>query len=56
MGAQDSWAATGPSGSPHGGEVAAQHLLTVRSCSRIGRRANPPGFSLAGWLRSGRRA
>ncbi|CAA0130802.1 Uncharacterised protein [Mycolicibacterium vanbaalenii] len=34
--------------------VAAQRPLAVYSCSRLGRVANPPGFSLATWLRSGR--
>jgi hypothetical protein len=31
-------------------------LVMVRSCSRLGRHANPPQFSLPGWLRIGRRA
>jgi hypothetical protein len=26
-------------------------VVSVHSCTRIGRRANPPGFSLLGWLR-----
>jgi len=42
-------------GSSRGGEVAAGQLLTVHSCSRLGLRANPPTFSLAAWLRPGRR-
>ena len=34
--------------------VTAQRPVAVYSCSRLGRVANPPGFSLASWLRSGR--
>lgn len=30
--------------------------VAVHNCSRIGRVANPPGFSLAEWFRSGRRS
>jgi hypothetical protein len=36
-------------------DVAAQRPLMVHSCSRLGRTANPPGFSLTGWLLPGRR-
>lgn len=36
-------------------DVAAQRPLMVHSCSRLGRTANPPGFSLPGWLLPGRR-
>ncbi|MEZ0338783.1 hypothetical protein ACAG25_02245 [Mycobacterium sp. pV006] len=32
-----------------------QQPTAVRSCSRLGRVANPPGFSLPSWLRAGRR-
>lgn len=35
--------------------VAAQRPLAVHSCSRIGRVANPPGFSLSEWFRSTRK-
>lgn len=35
--------------------IAAQRPLVVYSCNRLGRVANPPGFSLADWFRSGRR-
>lgn len=36
-------------------DVAAQPPLMVYSCSRLGRTANPPGFSLTDWLLPGRR-
>lgn len=39
----------------HRSDVAAQRPLMVHSCSRLGRTANPPGFSLADWLLPGRR-
>jgi len=47
-----------PSG--RGGEatvcgVAAQPVVTAYSCNRLGRVANPPGFSLTDWLLPGRR-
>ena len=29
--------------------------LAIRNCSRLGRVANPPGFSIADWFRSSRR-
>lgn len=45
--------ATAPGGS--GAETAAARPVLVHSCSRIGRVANPPGFSLANWFRSARR-
>ena len=35
--------------------VAAQRPVTVHSCNRLGRVANPPGFSLTDWFWSGRR-
>ena len=35
--------------------VAAQRPVMVHSCNRLGRVANPPGFSLSDWFRSGRR-
>lgn len=35
--------------------VATHQPVMVYSCNRIGRVANPPTFSLAGWLRAGRR-
>lgn len=35
--------------------VAAQRPVMVYSCSRLGRTANPPGFSLPDWLLPGRR-
>lgn len=31
--------------------VTAQSEVTVSNCSRLGRTANPPGFSLLDWLR-----
>lgn len=39
--------------SAHG--IAVQRPVTVHSCSRIGRVANPPGFSISEWFRSGRK-
>lgn len=38
-----------------GADAAAQHPVLVHSCSRIGRVANPPGFSFSNWFRSARR-
>ena len=35
--------------------VATQQPLAVHNCSRLGRVANPPGFSLTDWFRAGRR-
>ncbi|MBU8831476.1 hypothetical protein [Mycolicibacterium goodii] len=35
--------------------VATHQPIMVYTCNRIGRVANPPSFSLAGWLRTGRR-
>ena len=40
---------------PTGTMVAAQLPLAVYSCSRLGRVANPPSFSLTDWLLAGRR-
>lgn len=34
--------------------VVTQRTVTVHSCNRLGRVANPPGFSLTDWFRSGR--
>ncbi|MGA5464829.1 hypothetical protein [Mycobacterium sp. NPDC050041] len=45
--------ATGTPASSQHDEVAAP--LYVHSCSRLGRHANPPRFSIADWLLSGRR-
>lgn len=36
------------------GSVAPRPVL-VHSCSRLGRVANPPGFSFSAWFRSARR-
>jgi hypothetical protein len=36
-------------------DITAQLPITVYSCSRLGRVANPPSFSFADWFRSGRR-
>ncbi|ABK70311.1 hypothetical protein [Mycolicibacterium smegmatis] len=44
-----------PAASPTSQFVAADQPIMVYSCSRLGRVANPPSFSLAGWLRTGRR-
>jgi hypothetical protein len=35
--------------------VTAQPAVAISSCSRLGRTANPPGFSLLDWLRPLRR-
>ena len=35
--------------------VTAAQPLAIRNCSRLGRVANPPGFSIADWFRTGRR-
>jgi hypothetical protein len=43
------------SSTPSDGTVTAQSTVTVSNCSRLGRTANPPGFSLPDWLRPGRR-
>jgi hypothetical protein len=32
-----------------------QHVVIVHECSRLGRKANPPRFSLTDWFRFGRR-
>jgi hypothetical protein len=37
------------------GHVAAHGPHTVMTCSRLGRRANPPRLSLTDWLLSSRR-
>jgi len=34
---------------------ASQNSVLVYSCSRLGRVANPPGFSFSTWFRSARR-
>jgi hypothetical protein len=39
----------------HADGSAAQRPLTVHSCSRLGRRANPPRSTLTDWLLAGRR-
>lgn len=35
--------------------IAAQQPIATFTCSRLGRVANPPGFSLTDWLLPGRR-
>lgn len=35
--------------------VAGKRLVAVHNCTRIGRVANPPGFSFSDWFRAGRR-
>jgi hypothetical protein len=37
------------------GDIAAQYNVVVYNCSRLGRTANPPGFSFTDWFRFGRR-
>nr|CRL67339.1 hypothetical protein CPGR_00544 [Mycolicibacterium komanii] len=49
-----SFAADG-AGAGASAEVTAQSPVAVYSCNRIGRVANPPGFSLSDWFRSTRR-
>jgi|GEM_PF-5699806 len=46
---------TGTLTAPVDDDTAAQAPIAVYSCSRIGRVANPPTFSLADWFRSARR-
>jgi hypothetical protein len=46
---------TGTDGDDSALEVAAQRPVAVQSCSRIGRIANPPGFSFSEWLRPRRK-
>ncbi len=36
-------------------DIAAPLPVAVYSCNRLGRVANPPGFSLSKWFRSARR-
>ena len=36
-------------------DVAAQSVVVVYSCTRLGRTANPPTFSLSDWFRFGRK-
>lgn len=48
-------AGAGDAGPSRRSDVAAQRPLMVYSCSRLGRTANPPGFSLTDWLLPGRR-
>jgi len=55
MSAHDTSRGVGSLDPSHGEGVAVQNLLTVRSCSRLGRRANPPRFTLTDWLLAGRR-
>ena len=47
--------AAGAGGADAADEVAAQGPVTVYSCSRLGRVANPPSFSFTNWFRSARR-
>jgi hypothetical protein len=43
---------TGGDGEDSAPDVATQRPLAVQSCNRIGRVANPPGFSFSDWFRS----
>jgi hypothetical protein len=36
-------------------DLSAQSVVVVYNCSRLGRTANPPRFSIADWFRIGRR-
>lgn len=38
-----------------GGQLSTGSPIAVHSCSRLGRVANPPGFSFSSWFRPGRR-
>ena len=44
-------ASSGVTGDDAARGVTAQRPLAVHSCSRLGRVANPPGFSLTDWFR-----
>lgn len=46
---------TGTDGVDSARGVAGQHPVATLNCSRIGRVANPPGFSISDWFRSSRR-
>ncbi|QFS92762.1 hypothetical protein FIV07_18540 [Mycobacterium sp. THAF192] len=35
--------------------VTGQYPVAIHTCSRLGRVANPPGFTFPTWLRGGRR-
>ncbi len=59
MFAFDATHASDPPPLPAPGRVAAQvtdvpEPKVVRNCSRLGRSANPPGFSFSDWLRDWR--
>ncbi|MDT5387123.1 MAG: hypothetical protein QOE04_764 [Mycobacterium sp.] len=41
---------------PAGEDVAVQRNVLVSNCSRLGRTANPPGFSFSDFFRFGRRS
>jgi hypothetical protein len=43
------------SGSHADDDVAAQSVVVVYDCSRLGRTANPPSFSFSDWFRLGRK-
>jgi hypothetical protein len=46
---------TGANGEDSARGVGAQQPVALHNCSRIGRVANPPGFSFSDWFRSSRR-
>ncbi|MDG4667852.1 hypothetical protein [Mycobacterium sp. 236(2023)] len=46
---------TGANGEDSARGMGAQQPVALHNCSRIGRVANPPGFSFSGWFRSSRR-
>ena len=55
----DAMNASDPAAIPAANQVAAQvadalEPELVRNCSRLGRSANPPGFSFSAWLRDRR--
>ena len=56
----DATRSAGPSTHPPSNQIAVQvpdalEPTVIRSCSRLGRSANPPGFSFSDWLRDWRR-
>lgn len=43
---------TGADGEDSARDIATQRPVAVQSCNRLGRVANPPGFSFSEWFRS----
>jgi hypothetical protein len=55
MTTMDAALTTGGAGPGSADDVTAQRPIAVYSCSRLGRVANPPSFSITDWFRSARR-